>query len=194
MPVTHHRNKHYTAADNPRGQHATQSHHLVRRHRVGGHAGEKSGGSGHTAADRAIRNRAAKAGAAIVHIHVRDPVTRAQHGRRPLSGGGGAHPRERRRYADQSHHRPGRGFTPGADDPLKARPRHQHETAGQRVEHILALRPEICSLDMGSMNMGGYVFVNTPAYLEPWRSRSATPMCCPNWKCSRPAMCCSPSG
>src|SRR5205814_676822 len=28
------------------------------------------------------------------------------------------------------------------------------------------LRPEICSLDMGSMNMGPNVFVNTPAILE----------------------------
>src|SRR5499427_5100141 len=36
----------------------------------------------------------------------------------------------------------------------------------QRVEHVLALLPDICSLDMGSMNMGGYVFVNTPSYLE----------------------------
>jgi uncharacterized protein (DUF849 family) len=34
------------------------------------------------------------------------------------------------------------------------------------VQHIVELKPEICSLDMGSMNMGPYVFVNTPGYLE----------------------------
>jgi uncharacterized protein (DUF849 family) len=34
------------------------------------------------------------------------------------------------------------------------------------VRHVVALRPEICSLDMGSMNMGAHVFVNTPSHLE----------------------------
>ena len=34
------------------------------------------------------------------------------------------------------------------------------------MQHIVELKPEICSLDMGSMNMGPYVFVNTPGYLE----------------------------
>jgi len=34
------------------------------------------------------------------------------------------------------------------------------------VQHVLDLRPEICSLDMGSMNMGPNVFVNTPPILE----------------------------
>jgi len=31
---------------------------------------------------------------------------------------------------------------------------------------VVELKPEICSLDMGSMNMGGQIFVNTPAHLE----------------------------
>src|SRR5947208_6418331 len=39
-------------------------------------------------------------------------------------------------------------------------------TPRQRVQHGLDLRPEICSLDMGSMNMGPNVFVNTPSILE----------------------------
>ena len=34
------------------------------------------------------------------------------------------------------------------------------------VQHVLDLSPEICSLDMGSMNMGANVFVNTPPILE----------------------------
>ena len=34
------------------------------------------------------------------------------------------------------------------------------------MQHALDLRPEICSLDMGSMNMGANVFVNTPSILE----------------------------
>jgi uncharacterized protein (DUF849 family) len=36
----------------------------------------------------------------------------------------------------------------------------------ERVRHVVELRPDICSLDMGSMNMGNQVFVNTPVHLE----------------------------
>ena len=39
---------------------------------------------------------------------------------------------------------------------------------------MLELKPDICSLDMGSLNMGSYVFINTPGICRPWRSRSAT--------------------
>ena len=37
---------------------------------------------------------------------------------------------------------------------------------------MIELRPDICSLDMGSMNLGETGFVNTPTHLGPWRSRS----------------------
>ena len=36
----------------------------------------------------------------------------------------------------------------------------------QRVQHVLEIKPDICSLDMGSLNMGDRVFVNTPAHLQ----------------------------
>jgi uncharacterized protein (DUF849 family) len=61
---------------------------------------------------------------------------------------------------------PGGRFAPGADDPLKPGPATNLKSPAQRVEHVLALRPDICSLDMGSMNMGGHVFINSPSYLE----------------------------
>ena len=110
---------------------------------------------------------AAKAGAAIVHIHVRDPQTTKP-------------------SMDVAHYRevverirgsgtdvlinlttgPGARFAPGAEDPMKAGPATNLKPAAERVKHVVELRPEICSLDMGSMNMGGYVFVNTPSILE----------------------------
>jgi uncharacterized protein (DUF849 family) len=110
---------------------------------------------------------AAKAGAAIVHIHVRDPVTK-------------------RASMDQALYRevvdrirssgtdvvinlttgPGARFIPDADDPLKGGPGTTMRSPAERVRHVLELKPEICSLDMGSLNMGQYVFVNTPAHLE----------------------------
>jgi uncharacterized protein (DUF849 family) len=110
---------------------------------------------------------AAKAGAAIVHIHVRDPVTTRPSMDTALYG----EVVERIRASGSDvlinlTTGPGARFTPGADDPLKAGPATNLKLPAQRVEHILALRPDICSLDMGSMNMGGYVFVNTPSYLE----------------------------
>src|SRR4029077_20354495 len=110
---------------------------------------------------------AAKAGAAIVHIHVRDQQTT-----KPSMDG--AHYREVvQRIRDSGTDvvinlttGPGARFAPGADDPLKAGPGTNMKTAAERVQHVVDLKPEICSLDMGSMNMGQYVFVNTPSILE----------------------------
>jgi uncharacterized protein (DUF849 family) len=110
---------------------------------------------------------AAKAGAAIVHIHVRNPETT-----RPSMNP--AHYREvveriRGSGSDVLINLttgPGARFSPGNDDPLQPGPGTTMKSAAERVQHIVELKPEICSLDMGSMNMGPYVFVNTPGYLE----------------------------
>jgi uncharacterized protein (DUF849 family) len=110
---------------------------------------------------------AAKAGAAIVHIHVRNPETT-----RPSMNP--AHYREAvERIRDSGSDvlinlttGPGARFSPGAEDPLQPGPGTTMKSAAERVQHIVELKPEICSLDMGSMNMGQYVFVNTPGYLE----------------------------
>jgi len=110
---------------------------------------------------------AAKAGAAIVHIHVRDPQTT-----KPSMDV--AHYREVvQRIRDSGTDviinlttGPGARFSPGAEDPLKVGPGTNLKTAAERVQHVVELKPEICSLDMGSMNMGQYVFVNTPSILE----------------------------
>jgi len=110
---------------------------------------------------------AAKAGAAVVHIHVRDPQTT-----KPSMDV--AHYREVvQRIRDSGTDviinlttGPGARFSPGAEDPLKVGPGTNLKTAAERVQHVVELKPEICSLDMGSMNMGQYVFVNTPSILE----------------------------
>jgi uncharacterized protein (DUF849 family) len=110
---------------------------------------------------------AGKAGAAIVHIHVRNPETT-----RPSMDP--AHYREVvERIRDSGSDvlinlttGPGARFAPGAEDPLKPGPATTMKPAAERVQHIIELKPDICSLDMGSMNMGPHVFVNTPGYLE----------------------------
>ncbi len=110
---------------------------------------------------------AARAGAAIVHIHVRDPKTT-----RPSMDV--ALYREVVERIDASGvdvivnltTGPGARFIPGPDDPQKPGAGTTLAAPDPRVRHVLELRPEICSLDMGSMNMGQQVFVNTPAHLE----------------------------
>ncbi|TIX36280.1 MAG: 3-keto-5-aminohexanoate cleavage protein, partial [Mesorhizobium sp.] len=38
--------------------------------------------------------------------------------------------------------------------------------AEERVRHIVELKPEICSLDMGSLNFGRGALINTPAQID----------------------------
>src|SRR6267142_1914665 len=110
---------------------------------------------------------AAKAGAAIVHIHVRDPKTT-----KPSMDG--AHYREvveriRSSGTDVLINLttgPGARFVHDPDDSTKAGPASTLRGPQERVRHVVELRPEICSLDMGSLNMGSRVFINTPDHLQ----------------------------
>ena len=112
-------------------------------------------------ADAAID--AAKAGAAIAHIHVRDPDTGApsmelEHYREVV---------ERIRAGDTDliinlTTGPGGRFMPSDDDPRVAAPGSTLVRPERRVEHVVALRPEICSLDLNTMWFGNAVVINTP--------------------------------
>jgi uncharacterized protein (DUF849 family) len=55
---------------------------------------------------------------------------------------------------------------PGAGDPKVADPRSTLTTPAERIRHVIALKPEICSLDLGSMNMGNFVFINAVPHVE----------------------------
>jgi uncharacterized protein (DUF849 family) len=121
-------------------------------------------------ADAAIE--AARAGAAIAHIHVRDPET----------GRGSRDPAlyrevvERVRASDVDvviNLTAGMGgdlVLGGAEAPLPlAEPGTDLVGARERLVHIEELLPEICTLDCGSMNFaagGDYVMTNTPALLR----------------------------
>ena len=110
---------------------------------------------------------AAKAGAAIVHIHVRDPKTTLP----SMDGALYAEVVDRIRQSGTDvvinlTTGPGGRFAPDMADPMKPGAGTTLRPPRQRVQHVLDLRPEICSLDMGSMNMGQTVFVNTPPILE----------------------------
>jgi uncharacterized protein (DUF849 family) len=109
---------------------------------------------------------AAKAGAAIVHIHVRDPVTTKASMDFALYKE--VVDRIRASATDVVINLttgPGARFVPAADNPRQAAPGTTLATPDERVRHVLALRPEICSLDMGSANFGDQVIINTPNQL-----------------------------
>ena len=101
---------------------------------------------------------AAKAGAAIVHIHVRDPQTT-----RPSMDPALYREVVERVRASGSDvlinltTGPGARFIPGPNNPLSPGPGSTLSLPAERVRHVIDLAPEICSLDMGSMNMGNQV-------------------------------------
>ena len=106
---------------------------------------------------------AAEAGAAVVHIHVRHPDTGAPsmeiaHYREAI---------ERIRSRNKTlilnlTTGPGGRFVPSEDDPRVAGPGTTLVRPEARVEHIRQLQPEICTLDLNTMNSGKEVVINTP--------------------------------
>jgi uncharacterized protein (DUF849 family) len=53
-------------------------------------------------------------------------------------------------------------FTPSEDDPKVAAPGSTLTQPENRVEHVVAIKPDICSLDFNTMNSGANVVINTP--------------------------------
>ena len=106
---------------------------------------------------------ARRAGAAIVHIHVRNPAT-------------GKPSRDLALYRETVERirdtgtdvilnlttGPGARFIPDPADPSRAGPGSTLASPESRIEHVLALRPELCSLDIATMNFGAHAMVNVP--------------------------------
>ena len=110
---------------------------------------------------------AAEAGAAIVHIHVRDPATGKPSTELGLYEQVVA--RIRSRNADLIINLttgPGSRFSPTLADPKRGGPGTSLKDPAEQVEHVLALRPEICSLDVATMNLGASPIINTPPHLR----------------------------
>ena len=105
---------------------------------------------------------AAKAGAAITHIHVRyddgRPSMELAHYREVVD-----------RIGDSGTDviinlttGPGQRFIPGKDDPSVAAPGTTLMAPMRRVEHVVALKPEICTLDLNTMWSGASAVINAP--------------------------------
>jgi uncharacterized protein (DUF849 family) len=110
---------------------------------------------------------ACKAGAAIAHIHVRNPET----GKPSMELGLYREVVDRIRDSGSPvivnlTTGPGARFVPSDVEANKAQPSSNLRPPAERVQHILELKPEICSLDMGSLNFGKGALINVPAHVE----------------------------
>jgi uncharacterized protein (DUF849 family) len=141
-------------------------------------AGDTVGKSPHVpvtpAAIAADAIAAAQAGAAIVHIHVRDPET-GQGARDPALF------REAVRIIRESDTDVVLNLTAGMggilhrpyEDPMVDGPKTDLVPSEERFRHVVELLPEICTIDCGSMNFGATdVVVNRPRDLA-WMAQRA---------------------
>lgn len=119
---------------------------------------------------------AAEAGAAVAHIHVRDPAT----------GNGARDPALYREVVERIRASgtdvvinltAGMGGDLVLGSPEEPLPLSESGTdmagATERLGHVAELLPEICTLDCGTMNFGegDYVMTNTPAMLKAMAAR-----------------------
>jgi uncharacterized protein (DUF849 family) len=118
---------------------------------------------------------AAKAGAAVVHCHVRDPET-------------GAPARDPKLYRELTERvrdadvdvvlnlTAGMGgdlVLGGVDQPLPPGPGTDMISGAERLAHVADCLPEICTLDCGTMNFAeaDYIMVNSPGMLRDMGAR-----------------------
>ncbi|KAB7706511.1 3-keto-5-aminohexanoate cleavage protein [Bacillus aerolatus] len=111
--------------------------------------------------------KAAKAGATIVHLHVRDPETRQ------LSHDVNLYKEtvERIREADidviiNITAGGGGDWIPSEEDPTRGGEGTDMQTPEERHEPIGELLPEICTLDCGSMNFGDQIYISPSDWLR----------------------------
>lgn len=106
---------------------------------------------------------AAQAGAGAVHIHVRNPDNGKPSMEVDLY----------RDVVDRIRKRntelvinlttgPGGRYVPSLDDPKVYAPGTTLLPPEKRVEHIALIKPDVCSLDLNTMNSGPDVVINTP--------------------------------
>jgi uncharacterized protein (DUF849 family) len=109
---------------------------------------------------------AGKAGAAIAHIHVRDPKT--GHSSMELD----LYREVVERIRDSGSPivinlttGTGAAFVPGKEDPAVAGPGTAYFPPAIRGRHVTALRPDICSLDFCTMWFRTRAFINSPDHI-----------------------------
>ncbi|MEP3112636.1 3-keto-5-aminohexanoate cleavage protein [Nisaea sp.] len=116
---------------------------------------------------------AGKAGAAVVHIHVRDPETgkasmdlelyRETVGRIRETGSD---------IVINLTTGPGGRFIPGDIEPIDFAAGTSLKAPETRMQHIADLLPDICTLDVATLNFGEHAMVNVPKHLRAMADRA----------------------
>ncbi|MBW2102112.1 MAG: 3-keto-5-aminohexanoate cleavage protein [Deltaproteobacteria bacterium] len=109
---------------------------------------------------------AQKAGAAVAHIHVRDPETGKPSMALELYEEVVERIRAESDLIINLTSGAGGRFIPDDNDPVGPGPGSNLRLPEKRMAHVLKLKPEICSLDVGTMNFGPFVFVNCQGHVE----------------------------
>ena len=105
-------------------------------------------------------------GAAATHIHVRDVKTGAPSMEFHLYEETVQRIRDHSNMIINLSTGAGARFVPDDREPMGLGPGSTLCVPEKRIEHIVRLKPEICSLDVGSLNFGSHVFVNTLSHVE----------------------------
>jgi len=113
----------------------TQGHHLVRHYRLGAHAIDVGISGGQSGTDRSTGDRAARAGAAILHLHARNSA----------DGSPTPDPAVFEQFVPKIAAQTDAiiNITTGGSSRM---------TLDDRLAYPLVAKPELCSLNMGSMN------------------------------------------
>lgn len=107
------------------------------------------------------------AGAAIAHIHVRDPESGAHSGDSALF----AEVVDRIRQSGNDiliNLTTGWGgrYVPSKEDPARGGPGTNLTHPQRRLQHVIEQKPDICSLDVGTFTFGEQIFVGFPEHIR----------------------------
>ena len=115
-------------------------------------------------ADSAVA--ACSAGASVAHIHVRDPETAEPSMALELYQEVVERMRDTSDMVINLTTGAGARIIPDDSHPVGLGPGTTWSSPEKRIEHVVKLQPELCSLDVGSMNFGPRVFANPLPHVE----------------------------
>jgi len=114
---------------------------------------------------------ACKVGASVVHVHVRNPDTAEPAMDFALYREVFERVRDASDMVINLTTGAGARVIPDESDPVGFETGTSWRSPQKRIEHIVKLKPELCSLDVGSMNFGPRVFANAVPHIEDMAAR-----------------------
>lgn len=111
------------------------------------------------------------AGASVVHVHVRDPQTAEPAMDFALYQEVVQRIRASSDMLINLTTGAGARIIPDDSDAVGLGPGTSWSSPAKRTEHVVQLKPELCSLDVGSMNFGPRVFANALPHIEDMAAR-----------------------